>query len=84
MGALIDRPDKARHLIQMLLGIFAAHGVLALDFKPAYSVGDLLVQHLGALEAEADNKGGVDQVLAGHFSKVYKRAIPTELVEALS
>jgi hypothetical protein len=84
MGAIVDRPSKARHLIQMLLGIFAAHGVLALDFKPAHSVGDLLVQHLDALEAEADEKGGLDQLLAEHFAKVYKRALPAELVEALS
>jgi len=34
-----------RHLIQMLLGIFAAHGVLALGEKPVRSVGDLLTQH---------------------------------------
>ncbi len=56
----------------MLLGIFAAHGVLPLEFKPAYSVGDLLVQHLDDLEQEADAKGGIQQVLADHFAKVYK------------
>lgn len=79
MGAIVDRPDKAQHLIQMLLGIFAAHGVLALDLKPAYAVGDLLVQHLDALEAEADEKGGLDQMLSKHFSKVYKLPAPRDL-----
>jgi hypothetical protein len=29
MGVAMERPEKVRHLIQMLLGIFAAHGVLA-------------------------------------------------------
>jgi hypothetical protein len=58
--------------VQMLLGVFASHGVLPLEFKPAYSVGDLLLQRLEALEQEADEKGGVQQVLADHFAKVYK------------
>jgi hypothetical protein len=58
--------------LQMLLGIFAAHGVLPLDFKPAHNVGDLLLQRLDALEQEAEEKGGVQQVLADHFAKMYK------------
>ena len=44
--------------VQMLLGIFSANGVLPLEFKPAYSVGDLLTQHLDELEQEAERKGG--------------------------
>ncbi len=82
MGAIVDQPSKARHLIQMLLGICAAHGVLALDFKPAHSVGDLLVQHLDALETEADEKGDVEQVLQQHFAKVYKLPAPRDLFPA--
>jgi hypothetical protein len=50
--------------------------VLPLEFKPAYSVGDLLLQHLEALEQEADEKGGVQQVLAEHFAKAYKVTMP--------
>jgi hypothetical protein len=46
--------------------------VLPLDFKPAHNVGDLVLQHLDALEQEAEEKGGVQQVLAEHFAKVYK------------
>jgi hypothetical protein len=42
----------------------------------AYSVGDLLLQHLDALEQEADEKGGVQQLLEDHFAKVYKVAMP--------
>jgi hypothetical protein len=65
MGASLEHPEKVRHLIHMLLGIFAAQGVLALGEKPIHSVGDLLTQHLDLLEAEADDKGGVSQVLRG-------------------
>src|SRR5258708_17918108 len=84
MRAAIEQPTKVPHLIQMLLGIFAAHGVLALGDKPARSVGDLLTQHLELLEAEAEaeDKGGIGQVLSQHFAKVYKRALPHELVAA--
>jgi hypothetical protein len=42
----------------MLLGIFSAKGVLPLEFKPAYSVRDLLTQHLDELEQESERKGG--------------------------
>ena len=68
--------ERVEHRVQMLLGICSAAGVLPLEFKPAYSVGDLLVQHLDALEQEAEAKGGVQQVLADHFARVYKVAMP--------
>ena len=71
------RVEHIEHRVQMLLGIFGAYGVLPLEFKPAHSVGDLLVQHLDDLEQEAGKKGGVQQVLADHFAKVYKVAMPT-------
>jgi hypothetical protein len=82
MGASAEHPEQVQHLIQMLLGIFAAHGVLTLADKPAHSVGDLLTQHLELLEAEAEDKGGIGQVLSQHFAKVYKRALPHELLAA--
>ena len=66
------RVEQMEQRVQMLLGIFASHRVLPLEFKPAYSVRDLLLQHLEALEQEAEEKGGVQQVLADHFDKVYK------------
>jgi hypothetical protein len=50
--------------------------VLPLDFKLAYSVGDLHLQHLDELEREAEDKGGVQQMLADHFAKVYKVGMP--------
>jgi hypothetical protein len=70
------RAKQLEHRVQMLLGIFASHGVLPLEFKPAYSVGDLLLQRLDALELEAEEKGGVQQLLAEHFAKVYKVSMP--------
>jgi hypothetical protein len=72
MDERFRRVEQIEQRVQMLLGIFASHGVLPLEFKPAYSVGDLLLQHLEALEQEAEEKGGVQQVLADHFAKVHK------------
>jgi hypothetical protein len=69
------RVEPIEHRVQMLLGIFGAHGVLPLEFKPAHSMGDLVVQHLDDLEQEAAKKGGVQHVLADHFAKVYKVAL---------
>ena len=79
MDERFRRVEQIEQRVQMLLGIFASHGVLPLEFKPAYSVGDLLLQHLEALEQEAQEKGGVQQVLADHFAKVYKVALPARL-----
>jgi hypothetical protein len=56
--------------------VFSAKGVLPLEFKPANSVGDLALQHLEALEQEAEEKGGVQQMLTEHFAKIYKASLP--------
>lgn len=53
MGDWSRRIEKVEQRVHMLLGNFVSHGVLPLEFKPAYSVGDLLLQHVGALEYEA-------------------------------
>jgi hypothetical protein len=82
MGEREARVQQVRHRVQMLLGIFSARGVLPLALKPAHSVGDLLVQHLDDLEREAEEKGGLDQVLQDHFSRVYKVAAPRDLFAA--
>jgi hypothetical protein len=76
MDERFRRVEQIEQRVQMLLGIFASHGVLPLEFKPAYSVGDLLLQHLDALVQEAEEKGGIHQMLAGHFAKVYKVGMP--------
>jgi hypothetical protein len=72
MDERFSRVGQVEQRVQMLLRIFVSHGVLPLEFKPAYSLGDLLLQHLDALEQEAEEKGGVQQLLADHFAKVYK------------
>jgi hypothetical protein len=76
MDERFRRVEQVEQRVQMLLGVFASHGVLPLEFKPAYSVGDLLLQYLEALEHEAEEKGGVQQLLADHFAKVYKVSMP--------
>jgi hypothetical protein len=76
MGARLERAQQVRHRIQMLLGAASAQAVLPLEFKPAYSIGELLTQHLDALEQEAEDKGGLHNLLANHFAKVY-RVAPT-------
>ena len=76
MDERFRRVEQVEHRVQMLLGIFASHGVLPLEFKPAHSVGDLLLQRVDALEQEAEKKGGVQQLLADHFATVYKVTMP--------
>jgi hypothetical protein len=72
MDERVGRVEQVEERAQMLLGMFASYGVLPLEFQPAYSVGDLLLQHLDALEQEAKEKGRAQQMLADHFAKVYK------------
>jgi hypothetical protein len=79
MDERFRRVEQVEQRVQMLLGIFGAHGVLPLEFKPAHSVADLLLQHVYALEQQAEEKGGVQQMLADHFAKVYKVAMPLAL-----
>jgi hypothetical protein len=76
MDERFRRVEQMEQRVQMLLGIFASHGVLPLEFKPAHSIGDLLLQHLDALEKEAEEKGGVQQLLADHFAKVFNVNMP--------
>jgi hypothetical protein len=76
MDERFRRVEELEHRVQMLLGIFSAKGVLPLELKSAYSVGDLLTQHLDELEQEAQRNGGVLQTLADHFAKVNKGGLP--------
>ena len=76
MGKRLSRVKLVEHRVQMLLGVFSAKGVLPLEFKPAYPVGDLLTQHLDELEQAAERKGGVLQTLSVQFAKIYKVATP--------
>jgi hypothetical protein len=71
-----------RHRLQTLLGDFDAYGVTAQQIKPVVSVADLLQQHLDALEAEAEEKGGIAQLLHDHFQKLYKVSAPIDVFES--
>jgi len=75
-GVAQERADRVRHRLQTLLGVFDAYGVTARQIKPVVSVGDLVSQHLEALEAEAEEKGGIAQLLHDHFQKLYKVSAP--------
>jgi hypothetical protein len=57
MGERFSRPEQLEHRVPMLLGIFSTKGVLPLEFKPAYSVGDQLTLHLDEVEQETDSLG---------------------------
>jgi hypothetical protein len=81
-GLASERAERVRHRLQSLLGVFDAYGVTARQIKPVVSVGDLVAQHLNALEAEADEKGGVVQLLHDHFQKLYKVSAPLSQFEA--
>jgi hypothetical protein len=54
MDERFRRVEQIEQRVQMLLGIFSTKGALALEFNPAYSVDDLLTQHLDELEQEAE------------------------------
>lgn len=69
--------EQIQQRVQMLLGIFAAHEVLSLEFKPAHSVADLLMQCLDGLELEAERKGGIQQLQSDHFARVFKVRLNT-------
>jgi len=75
-GVALERPERVRHRLQTLLGVFDAYGVTAQQIKPVVSVGDLVAQHLDALEAEAEEKGGIALLLHEHFQKLYKVSAP--------
>jgi hypothetical protein len=81
-GLALDRPERMRHRLQTLLGVFDAYGVTTQQIKPVVSVADLLQQHLDALEAEAEEKGGIAQLLHDHFQKLYKVSAPVGAFEA--
>jgi hypothetical protein len=75
-GVALEYPERVRHRLQTLLGVFDAYGVTARQIKPVANVADLLQQHLDALEVEAEEKGGIAQLLHDHFQKLYKVSAP--------
>jgi hypothetical protein len=75
VGERLSQKEQLEHRVPMLIGVFAAKGVLPLEFKPAHSVGDLLTLRLDELEQQADRKGRALQALADHFARGGSRAV---------
>ncbi len=78
-GLAVDRAEVIRHRLQMLLGIWAAKGVLPLEIAPIESVADLYWRHADELETLAEEEGGVPTLLAKHYQKTFKVAAPRDL-----
>jgi hypothetical protein len=76
MGKRFSRAEQVALHVQLLPGIFSVKSVLSLGVKPARSVGVPLAQHFDELDPEAEEKGGVQQLFADHFAKVYKVSLP--------
>jgi hypothetical protein len=57
MDERFGRVEQIEQRIQMRLGIFVSHSVLPLEFKPAHSLGDLLLQHLDAFGTGSGGEG---------------------------
>jgi hypothetical protein len=85
MGARLDaleRTKKRARLLEMALGVFDAAGVVRLQMHreaDVSSVSDLLVYSLEELEAVAEQKGGIRQLLEEKWTKVYKVSTPRGL-----
>ncbi len=80
-GVALERAEQVRHRLQTLLGVFDAYAVTARQIHPVASVADLLQQHVDALQAEADEKGGIAQLLHQHFEKTYRVSAPRSLFD---
>ena len=85
MGARLDaleRTKKREQLLEMALGVFDAAGVVRLQLHreaDVSRVGDLLVYSLDELEAVAERKGGIRQLLDEKWTQVYKATSPRGL-----
>lgn len=68
--------EYVQHLTKMGLGVFASEGVIGEEILPFQQVGDVLEYLCDDLEAIAQEKGGMPQVLYDKRSKIFKQAIP--------
>jgi hypothetical protein len=66
----------------MLLGIWAAKGILPLDITPIENVSSLYWQHAEDLERLAEEVGGAPALLQKHYQKTFKVAAPLRLFSA--
>jgi hypothetical protein len=81
-GVAAERAEVIRHRLQMLLGIWAAKGVLPLEIAQIESVADLYWRHADELEGLADEEGGAPSLLQKHYQKTFKVAAPRDLFAA--
>jgi len=81
-GLLGERPDVLRHRLAMLLGIWAAKGVLPLEVEPVPDVAALFRRHEADLGALASERGGVPALLHAHYEKTFKASAPRDLFAA--
>jgi hypothetical protein len=81
-GLTTERAEVIRHRLQMLLGIWAAKGVLPLDITPVENVSELYWQHAEELEQLAEEEGGAPALLRKHYQKTFKVAAPADLYAA--
>lgn len=81
-GLLEVRPDVLRHRLAMLLGIWAAKGVLPLEIEPVPDVAALFRRHEADLRALAQEKDGVPELLRKHYQKTFKASAPVALFAA--
>jgi hypothetical protein len=68
--------ENVDHLAKMALGVFTSIGVTKGKLPPFSHVGDLLEYLCDDLEAIAQEKGGIGQMLHDKWCKVYK-ILPT-------
>ena len=68
--------EHVDHLAKMALGVFTSVGVTKGALPPFTHVGDLLEYLCDDLEAIAQEKGGIGQMLYDKWCKVYK-VLPT-------
>jgi hypothetical protein len=85
MGARLDslkRWERRQMLLEMALGVFTSAGVVELRLQreaDVSRVSDLLIYSLDELEAIADEKGSIRQLLEEKWCKVYKAHAPRGL-----
>jgi hypothetical protein len=82
MGVRDDQLPACVQLLDMALGVFTSAGVVTLQGLDDYrAVEDVMADMLTDLEAMAQEKGGVSQLLTDKWQKRFKLAIAHKLYE---
>ncbi len=78
-GRAAERAQVIRHRLHMLLGIWAARGVLSLETAPLDSVAVLYWRHADELERLDEEVGGAASLFQKHYQRTFKVAAPRDL-----